>query len=269
MRRERLFDYHQRINRERQQRTRDNRQFINTLRTGSRIRELTAKIDAATSSAPSPGRRALRAMSDQRQASRAAVENCTTVSPEVRQSWMSRLDSFESSHSGENPDKIRNLAAEVDGLAEELTRIADNLAGVASNRGFPLSAFRFTPDWSPVLDPLPPLRTARPASFERTPLDMLSRYALYNSPRDLLADDLKPIHDQITGARSISSQLRDHWLDRLGKIDTRSGGSTFHSPAVEKAEKLASDVKAAQSDLVMLAISLRDYARKYQEWWDE
>ncbi|MGH9672177.1 MAG: hypothetical protein ACRD44_03270, partial [Bryobacteraceae bacterium] len=271
--RERLFDYHQRINRERRERTREIRRSVDMLRKRVRIRELTAKIDAATSSVRSisPGITALRAMGDQREASRAAIENCATVTPEVRESWVNRLNAIQSSASGENPGRIRNLAAEVDGLAQALSCISDNLAVAASKRGLPLNPFRFAPDWSPLSnpEPLPPLRTARAASFELMPFSMLSRYPLADPGRDLLADDLKAIHDQIADSGSVSPQLRDAWLDQLGRIDKRGSGFALPSAGVEKAEKLASDIKVAQSDLVLLAISLRDYARKYQAWWDE
>src|SRR5262245_6725396 len=90
--RERLFDYHQRINREARERRRANHQSVEMIRIRAKIRELNAKISTATASASSETSPAMSAMLDQRRNSYAAIRSCVAITPEVRGEWLNEME---------------------------------------------------------------------------------------------------------------------------------------------------------------------------------
>jgi hypothetical protein len=250
-------DYWERRRREmeedRKHRERQRKYEIDSLRRWSRIRELDGQIERHR-------RQAVRdEAADKIRAewsdARAAIEKCTAVPPELLRQWLERLESIAWYRAGSH-EQIEALRTEVEAASGRLSLISDELRKAADNR-----------NWGPLLY-LGPRRPEmplweRPQRPQRNPLlfhaDMFSVgadiFSLGAAPeRDPLAEDLRPIREQIRSAPALSHELRSAWLDQLKHVDDNKLMSA--SAARELAQTIDQHAESVRLGVVLITSSL-------------
>lgn len=259
--RETLLEYHQRLNREAKQRERDRRRTMDTLRGVIRGRELDRRIAAERSRLVDE---ALADVSKQWKKTREVLENCTSISQELRGTWLRRLDSIQYVSDRSNPTKLEDMASDVGGVAGDLSAIYEDLVAAAERREVSLGLV------------MAPSRRARTlAQLDHNPWDVTRFQPIDTLFQPLatrfstVASDLQPIHDRILGASNVPLDLRRTWINQLEQIDK---AATFLDPwgmsSTQKATALASLIKTTELDIRAVAGALSDQVRVCRYFWD-
>jgi hypothetical protein len=168
---DRLREDQEQLNRNREYQIQDRRSFIRSTKTELRIADLNRQIAAAERQRQRD--EAGDEMRAQWPKTRAAVEHCTAVTPELRQAWLDRLESIQYKRSA--PSELDDLASDVNRIADGLAKIAQDLDRAAKLRNsYPLAG--------PL--PWPPREPGLPSvgiPFRRTFVDQLLTAILLSS----------------------------------------------------------------------------------------
>jgi hypothetical protein len=270
---DRLRHDHERLNRMREYQAQDRHWFRASGRAQIRIDDLNRRIAEAERQQRLD--EALAEMSARWPNTRTAIEQCTAVTPALRQAWLDRLDSIRSTGHRSAPGQLEALASEVNGLADALGQIAEDLERAAERRKpnpltgllpwLPGEAMHARP--SPSL--LDRLHRDLPAEELPPPGPMFSRWrpSPFDLPRfDRLAQDLRPIQDRILALGSIPMNLSVDWLSQLAQIDLPSRIASGASG--EKARHLAGEIAAVQANLRSVGAAASYQATTCRWYWN-
>jgi hypothetical protein len=268
---DRLREDQEQLNRNREYQIQDRRSFIRSTKTELRIADLNRQIAAAERQRQRD--EAGDEMRAQWPKTRAAVEHCTAVTPELRQAWLDRLESIQYKRSA--PIELDDLASDVNRIADGLAKIAQDLDRAAKLRNsYPLAGPLPWPPREPMhSQPYPSLldrlQLNLPTEELPRPAPMLSRLHPSLSDRrqfNLLAEDLEPIQGRILALSRVPVSLCAEWLSQLAQIDLPRHMASDSSS--QRARNLAGAIEAAQADIRSVGSAVGYQATICRWYWN-
>lgn len=266
---ERLRQDQERQKRQRENAAKDRGNFIKALKSRSIITDTRNGIKAKEREKERD--EALESMWTAWPSTRAAIERCTTVTPEVQKKWVERLEDIKISGKWAAAEQLDELEREVNGLVGDLSRISEDLHKAAERRKASESAQIF-----PELTIPEHLRRAAGRRRPYVLPDLSARDVLpsgllpggFDALRtNRLAEDLQPTYDSLMVMLMyhVPHKLRFAWINQLEQIDKRGHGT--RSSSAERTETLAAAIEAGAADLRSVASALGAQAARCRLYW--